>query len=124
MKQSRKKALEGRGWKVGDAQEFLELTDEEATYIEMKLLLAQSLRRLRQSRKVGQTQLAKLRGSSQSRVAKMGAGDPSVSVDLLLRALLVLGATRKEIGKVLGTSREATAPVKVVRSSSAKSSSL
>ena len=99
MKQSRKKALEGRGWKVGDAQEFLELTDEEAAYIEMKLLLAQSLRRLRQSRKVGQTQLAKLRGSSQSRVAKMGAGDPSVTVDLLLRALLFLAPRGKRSAK-------------------------
>ncbi len=107
MKQSKKKSLQSRGWKLGDAQEFLELTDEESAYIEMKLLLAENLRKLRQSRKVSQIQLAKLLGSSQSRVAKMEAGDPSVSVDLLLKGLLVLGATRKEIGKVLGTSRNA-----------------
>jgi transcriptional regulator with XRE-family HTH domain len=38
------------------------------------------------------TEVADLIGSSQSRVAKMEAGDPSVSVDLLIRALLALGA--------------------------------
>ena len=107
MKQRKKRLLESRGWKVGNPQEFLELTDEECAYIEVKLLLAENLRELRQSRDVSQTQLAKLLGSSQSRVAKMEAGDPSVSADLLLKGLLVLGATRREIGKLLGTSRNA-----------------
>lgn len=101
MKQRKKRLLESRGWKVGNPQEFLELTDEERAYIEVKLLLAENLRELRQSRDVSQTQLAKLLGSSQSRVAKMEAGDPSVSADLLLKGLLVLGATRREIGKLL-----------------------
>src|SRR5581483_4278956 len=43
---------------------------------------------------LSQAVVAKRLGSSQSRVAKMEAGDPSVSLDLLLRALLALGATR------------------------------
>ena len=103
MKQAKKRALERAGWKVGDANEFLELSEEEAAYIEMKLLLVQKLRTLRQSRNVSQLELAKLLGSSQSRVAKMEAGDPSVSTDLLFKAILALGATRGQIARTLGS---------------------
>ena len=42
---------------------------------------------------------AHLVGSSQSRVAKMEAADASVSVDLLIRSLLKLGAARKDLAK-------------------------
>ena len=107
MKQAKRKALEKAGWKVGDTAEFLELSEEEATYIEMKLRLAEKLRNLRQTQNVSQTQLAKILGSSQSRVAKMEAGDPSVSADLLLKGLLALGASRKQIARTIGTTRDA-----------------
>ena len=40
-------------------------------------------------------------GSSQSRVAKMEAADPSVSLDLLVRGLLATGASPRDIGRVL-----------------------
>lgn len=103
MKQAKKRALEKAGWKVGDASEFLGLSEEETAYIEMKLLLVQKLRSLRQAKGLSQAGLAKLLGSSQSRVAKMEAGDPSVSTDLLLKAMLALGATRTQIAKTLGT---------------------
>ena len=36
MKQVKKKRLEAKGWKVGSAADFLELTLEEETFIEMK----------------------------------------------------------------------------------------
>ena len=107
MKQGKKKQLKAHGWKVGDATEFLGLSEEESAFIEMKLSLAENLRNLRRDRKISQVQLAKLLGSSQSRVAKMEAGDPTVSVDLLLKGMLALGATRKEIGRTLGKSRNA-----------------
>jgi hypothetical protein len=45
------------------------------------------------ARKVTQAQLAKLLGTSQPRVAAMEAGDPQTSLEALLRALIVLGAT-------------------------------
>ena len=109
MKQSKKKQLESAGWRVGSASEFLGLSKEEEAYIEMKLLLVENLRSLRKSKKVSQTQLAELLGSSQSRVAKMEAGDPSVSTDLLLKGMLALGATRKQIGKVLGNASRSAA---------------
>jgi transcriptional regulator with XRE-family HTH domain len=55
-----------------------------------------------------QEQLAKMLGSSQSRVAKMEAADSSVSMELLVRSLLMLGATRKEVGRVIA--RDSTVP--------------
>ena len=89
------------GWKVGDATDFLELTAEEAAYIELKLALARYLRDVRISNGWTQTFVAKRLGSSQSRVAKMEAADASVSVDLLVKSLLTLGASRKDVGRVI-----------------------
>ncbi len=48
-----------------------------------------------------QIELANAIGSSQSRVAKMETGDPAVSVDLLLKALMAVGMTNKQIARVI-----------------------
>ena len=101
IKKSKKRKLEAAGWRVGSTAEFLDLTKEEASLIEMKIGLAESIRKRRQARKLTQTQLAKWIGSSQSRVAKMEIADPSVSMDLLVRALLELGATRAQVAKAI-----------------------
>jgi ribosome-binding protein aMBF1 (putative translation factor) len=101
IKKSKKRKLEAAGWRVGSTAEFLDLTKEEASLIEMKIGLAESIRKRRQARKLTQTQLAKRIGSSQSRVAKMEIADPSVSMDLLVRALLELGATRAQVAKAI-----------------------
>jgi DNA-binding XRE family transcriptional regulator len=97
----KKKRLEARGWVVGDTREFLRLTAEEARYIELKLSLSESLKAERLKQQVTQVELAKMIGSSQSRVAKMEAGDPAVTVDLLLKALLTLGVTKKQLAKII-----------------------
>ena len=109
MREPKRKRLEKKGWKVGDAAEFLELTPEESAYIEMKLRLAENLRMRRRRRRMTQAQVAKLIQSSQSRVAKMEAGDASVSVDLLIRGLLALGASRSQVGRIIGQRGEAQA---------------
>lgn len=101
MDKSKKEKLKNRGWKVGSAQDFLGLSDEEVAYIELKLALSQSLKERRQKKRITQTELARLLESSQSRIAKMEAGDPSVSVDLLVRAHFMLGVTRKDLVKSL-----------------------
>lgn len=101
MKKSKRERLESAGWRVGDASDFLGLSKEEAAFVEMKLSLADSVRRRRQARRLTQTQLAKRLGSSQSRVAKMEAADASVSVDLLMRALLEMGASRTEVARAI-----------------------
>jgi len=102
MDKAKRRRLEGKGWKVGSAAEFLELTPEETRYIELKLALSEHLRRRRMRKKLTQEQLAKMLSSSQSRVAKMEAADPSVSLDLLIRSLLALGTSEKDLAKVIG----------------------
>ena len=93
--------LAAAGWKTGDAKDFLGLSEAEAAFIEMKMALAEDLRARRVAKHLNQTQVARIVGSSQSRVAKMEAADPSVSVDLLIRSLLKLGARRKDVVKAM-----------------------
>jgi predicted XRE-type DNA-binding protein len=101
MKATKRKKLESKGWKVGSVKDFLNLSPEEAAYIEMKLALSNSLRERRTRKKLSQMEFAKLVKTSQSRVAKMEAGDPSVSIDLLVKSLLALGASPKELAKAI-----------------------
>ncbi|MFO7652407.1 MAG: helix-turn-helix domain-containing protein [Candidatus Krumholzibacteriia bacterium] len=102
MDRAKKKKLESKGWASGDAGDFLGLSPEETRYIELKLALSASLKGERKKQGVTQAELAKLIRSSQSRVAKMEACDPTVTVDLLLKALLSLGVTRKQLCKIIG----------------------
>lgn len=101
MDEAKKERLSGAGWRSGDAAEFLGLTPEEATFVELKLALASHLREVRTRNGWTQAQVAHRLGSSQSRVAKMEAGDSSVSLDLLVRSLLSLGASPREVGTVI-----------------------
>jgi len=101
MDAKKRKQLERAGFTVGSAAEFLELSAEESALVEMRLALSHALRERRTAAGLTQAALARLTGSSQSRVAKMEAGDPSVSLDLLIRALLAAGASRREVGQAL-----------------------
>lgn len=109
MKKSKRAQLEAAGWAVGSVQDFLGLSDAEAALIEMKLALSRTLRDRRQRRGVSQVELAKRLRSSQSRVAKMEAGDPSVSMDLLVNSLLVLGASPADLAKAIRSGEGAKA---------------
>ena len=102
MDPEKKKRLERAGWKVGTVREFVGLSESDSAYIEIKLRLSKALANQRARRRLTQVEAAKVLRSSQSRVAKMETGDPSVSTDRLIRSLLRLGATRKEVGRVLG----------------------
>lgn len=101
MDEAKKSRLTRGGWRVGDAAAFLGLTAEEAAFVELKLALAGLLREVRLRHGLTQTQVARRLGSSQSRVAKMEAADASVSLDLLMRSLLSLGASREEVARVI-----------------------
>ena len=107
MREEKKKRLAAKGWKVGGVKEFLGLSDEESSYIELKIRLAEALRQRRQAKGMSQVDLAEKLKSSQSRVAKMEAGDPSVSLDLLIRSLITLGASDRELSKIIATPRAA-----------------
>jgi predicted transcriptional regulator len=108
IREEKRKRLERKGWKVGSVKEFLNLSPEEAAYIELKLKLADGLRKHRRRRRLTQIELARRVKSSQSRVAKMEAGDPSVSLDLLFRSLLALGASGTELAKIVVSKTEST----------------
>jgi ribosome-binding protein aMBF1 (putative translation factor) len=101
MLKSKRQRLEAKGWRVGTAQEFLGLSDGENAHVELRLRLADSLRLRRQRRKLSQTELARMVRSSQSRIAKMEGGDPSVSLDLLIRTLLALGASIPDLARAI-----------------------
>jgi ribosome-binding protein aMBF1 (putative translation factor) len=107
MRKQKKKRLAARGWKIGSVKEFLALSDEESAYIELKIRLAAGLRQRRQQKGLSQLDLAAKLQSSQSRVAKMEAGDPSVSLDLLIRSLISLGASERELSQIITTPRAA-----------------
>ena len=102
MDTKRLRQLKDQGWQVGDAADFLELTPEEAEFVELKLALATGLRDEREAQGLTQVEVARRVGSSQSRVAKMEAADPSVSLDLIVRSLFKLGAKRSDVAKLMG----------------------
>jgi predicted XRE-type DNA-binding protein len=101
MDKRKKKALESKGYKVGSVEEFLGLSKEESEYIELKFALSQALAERRKQNNLTQAQLAKMLKSSQSRVAKMEKGDPTISLDLLVKSLLAMGADKKSIARVI-----------------------
>ena len=101
MDKKKKKVLESKGYRVGSTEDFLGLSKEESEYIELKLALSQALSEQRKQKKLTQIQLAKMLNSSQSRVAKMEKGDPTVSLDLLIKSLLAVGATKKNIAEAI-----------------------
>jgi predicted XRE-type DNA-binding protein len=101
MRKTKRKRLTARGWRIGDAKDFLGLSAAEAALVELKLALSTSLRARRQAQRLTQAAVARRLNSSQSRVAKMEAGDRSVSLDLLVRSLAALGATPRDIARAL-----------------------
>lgn len=101
MQAEKRRRLREQGWKVAGPEELLGLGDDEMAYIELRLKLADGLKAQRHARGMTQVELAKLVGSSQSRVAKMEAGDPAVSLDLLVRSLLALGASSRELARII-----------------------
>ena len=101
MDKRKKAKLAKKGWTVGSAAEFLDLSAEESAYLEMKLALSEKLKEKRIRKRLTQKQLADALESSQSRIAKMEAGDRSVSLDLLVKSLLAIGVSKKELGKTI-----------------------
>ena len=101
MNAEKRKRLEAAGWQFGSAADFLGMTPEEKAYVELKLHLADALEAKRKAEGLTQKALAARLKSSQSRVAFMEKGDPSVSVDLLIRGLFAMGVTRRELAKAV-----------------------
>jgi len=94
-------------WKEGTVQEFLNLSDADMAVVETRVALTRALRRQRKMSRLTQTDMARAMRTSQSRVARIEAGDPSVSLDLVFKALYTAGLTLHDIGGVL---KEAAVP--------------
>ena len=101
MRAEKKRQLERAGWMVGDAGDFLGLSAEERRFVDVKLALADGLRRRRERLGLTQSAMALRLGSSQSRVAKMEVAHRSVSTDLLLKSLFRLGASPADVARLL-----------------------
>ena len=99
MKSQKLKRLKAAGWKVGSASNFLGLKAQESALVDVKLSLIDALKQSRQKKRLSQVDLANRMGSSQSRIAKIEGGDASVSLDLIVRALVAAGATQQDIRK-------------------------
>jgi ribosome-binding protein aMBF1 (putative translation factor) len=96
-----KKKLQGTDWQIREAADFLQLSAEESALIDIRLSLAQAAKQSRVQHALSQTELAKRMKSSQSRIAKIEAADPSMSIDLTVRALLASGAGRADVARAL-----------------------
>jgi transcriptional regulator with XRE-family HTH domain len=93
-----RKRLEADGHHVvPDVAEWLGLSQSESDFIDIRLDLRRLVRFARERAGLTQAQAARKLRSSQSRVSKMEAGDPSVSLDLLVGSALALGASRQEV---------------------------
>ena len=103
MNAEKLKRLQAAGWQAGNARDFLKLSDEEAALVEIKLTLTDAVRQSRLKNQLSQYDLAQRMKSSQSRVAKIEAGDSSVSLDLIVKALFAVGATQRDIQKVIAS---------------------
>jgi transcriptional regulator with XRE-family HTH domain len=91
MEKAVSEALTEASFRIGDYGDFLELSDEERTIVELRVAIVKSIRNYRESQQLTQKQLAGKIKSSQSRVAKIEAGATGISLDLLLRALVAVG---------------------------------
>lgn len=101
MQSAKKKKLEAAGWRIGNAEDFLELSHEEKILVDMRMALTHALKERRKKKHLTQEMLAELIQSSQSRVAKMEAGDAGVTLDLIIKSLVALGASQKEVARVI-----------------------
>jgi DNA-binding XRE family transcriptional regulator len=103
MDREKQQRLEAKGWKIGNTGDFLDLSPEESAIVEMRLALSRNLKERRKSL-MTQAELASKLSSSQPRVAMAENGDSSVSIELLIRAMLATGASPQEIGQIISTS--------------------
>jgi DNA-binding XRE family transcriptional regulator len=101
MDRAKRARLAKAGWRVGSAEDFLDLSPPERAFLDVKRRLARELRNRRVQKKWTQAHVAKRLGSSQARIARMEAADPSVTLDLMVRALLSLGASRKQLARAI-----------------------
>ena len=101
MDEAKRKRLEKQGWKVGNADEFLGLRPAETEYIELKIALGRVLSEKRREEKLTQAEAGGKTGTNQAAIARMEKGDPSVSIDRIVKSLFALGCSRDSLARAL-----------------------
>ncbi|MGK7929082.1 MAG: helix-turn-helix transcriptional regulator [Spirulina sp.] len=101
MDVAKRQGLEKAGWQVGNTADFLQLSPEEIAFIDLKFALSQRLKELRLQQNLSPERLAQKLQSPEASIARIEAGDPSVSLDLIVRAMLSLGATIQDISTAI-----------------------
>lgn len=91
MNTAKRKALEAAGWKIGDAADFLGMSDEERQLLDARVELALAVRRQREVCRLSQKELGAKLKTSQPRVAKIERAATDVSLDQLVRAFAAAG---------------------------------
>ncbi len=91
MDSAKRSRLEAAGWKLGDAADFLQMTDGERQVLDARVKLALAVRRQREAQHLSQKALGLRLGTSQPRVAKIERAASDVSLDQLMRAFTAAG---------------------------------
>lgn len=110
MDKAKQAKLEKAGWTVSPTPDFLGLSSEAMELIDLKIELGEAVKAKREVQKLSQAELAKRLATSQPRLVKIEQGE--ASLDLLMRALLVLGE-RAQAARIIGgksTPRKAPPP--------------
>ena len=91
MDAAKRKTIEAAGWRVGDTNDFLELSDKESQLLDIRVKLALAIRQQREAVHLSQKELGALLKTSQPRVARIERAASDVSMDQLILAFTVAG---------------------------------
>ena len=106
METAKRSRLENAGFHATTVAEFLGLASEESEWIEIKIALLNAFRKQRDASSLSSEELAERIGTTSLRVAKMESGHPSITLDLMIRALLAMGMSRGDLAQVIAPSKE------------------
>ena len=90
-------------WAKTDAKKLLQLSAEDLVIVEFRAALAVALQQARKRKRLTQGAAAGMIGTSQAQVSKMEAGQSSITIDRLIKALAALGVSRPTILRALNS---------------------
>ena len=93
----------GKTWVETDVEELLDLSAQDLVIVEFRAALAGALQQARGRQRLTREKAAKVIGTSQAQVARMEAGQSSITIDRLIKALTALGVPRPTILKALNS---------------------
>ena len=97
MKKKMRESLESAGYVIGDADDFLGLTEEESRLVDVRLAVSRAVRDARIARNLTQAQAARILNTSQPNVSRIEGAAGDVSLDLMYRSLFRLGGTAADV---------------------------